>query len=390
MYIGNFTVPGKCDHWTFTASVDNRNNSNNLQPGGNIYVEATINNLDVANASSPQIVQPPFPSVYVYQPQYLPSAVADLDGDSLTFELVDPLSDAGSIFGGCSTVPPAPIGFSSSSFTATQPFSTMPSNPVYLNPNTGLLTFTLQTLGYSGYAIRINKFRRSDGKLLGYITREVQIKGNVGGLPISILDVAVAPQTITGGQVAGTIINTTVGSPLNFCIYASKDPNPYTNISIVDTVIGGLTNANVAYNLANPESLVACYSFLPAIADTGTHYLIFKVQDKILNPDPCEGIAIPILYFHYYVYTVKVSEPLYTRLMTLLSFEVFPNPATDQVQVESGQPVELTLYSLTGQKLKEEQTTSMDVADLPEGVYILKITDPQTRISKTQRLLIQR
>lgn len=63
---------------------------------------------------------------------------------------------------------------------------------------------------------------------------------------------------------------------------------------------------------------------------------------------------------------------------------VFPNPATDFVQVQIEGTVQesivIRLYSLSGQLVKETASftpalTAVDVAELTEGMYLLHITD---------------
>ena len=64
-----------------------------------------------------------------------------------------------------------------------------------------------------------------------------------------------------------------------------------------------------------------------------------------------------------------------------MGFRAFPNPASDQLTVEGGQDYQLRLYDLTGRPVMQydrlSNRTTLDVAHLKPGVYLMKLQGPQ-------------
>lgn len=99
--------------------------------------------------------------------------------------------------------------------------------------------------------------------------------------------------------------------------------------------------------------------------------------------------------------TVKYSaiQSLTMETGNLPRFHMFPNPATTFTQVTINQEKYgnwlVELYALSGEVLSRQvfnRTRSFRVEtplQLPRGMYLLKITDTDTRISHQQRLLVQ-
>jgi hypothetical protein len=69
---------------------------------------------------------------------------------------------------------------------------------------------------------------------------------------------------------------------------------------------------------------------------------------------------------------------------------VHPNPAKDMVYITSPEPVNLRLSSLDGRMLRQVDGAAMlDISSLAGGVYLLRITDTDGRLLRTERLLKQ-
>ena len=61
-----------------------------------------------------------------------------------------------------------------------------------------------------------------------------------------------------------------------------------------------------------------------------------------------------------------------------ISFQLFPNPVTTELQLNSDVPLEVELLDLNGRKIFSESSNnnhSIQMVDYPVGMYILKITD---------------
>jgi len=71
-----------------------------------------------------------------------------------------------------------------------------------------------------------------------------------------------------------------------------------------------------------------------------------------------------------------------------VSFIVYPMPAENEIQIQAEGFQKAEIYSLTGQKLMESTTESMNVSVLCQGIYLLKVYD-QTGKAETQRIVVK-
>jgi len=76
--------------------------------------------------------------------------------------------------------------------------------------------------------------------------------------------------------------------------------------------------------------------------------------------------------------------------------EIAPNPANAQIDLvrNGSKPIDLRIFNLQGkliltQKLLEQKTT-IDIAHLPQGLYIIQTMDKDTGVFDVSKLLIQR
>jgi hypothetical protein len=61
-----------------------------------------------------------------------------------------------------------------------------------------------------------------------------------------------------------------------------------------------------------------------------------------------------------------------------ISFQLFPNPVTTELHLYSDVPLEVELLDMNGRKIFSERSSddhSIQMADYPEGIYFLKISD---------------
>ncbi|WP_079240958.1 T9SS type A sorting domain-containing protein [Chryseobacterium indologenes] len=70
--------------------------------------------------------------------------------------------------------------------------------------------------------------------------------------------------------------------------------------------------------------------------------------------------------------------------VTKKKFSVYPNPASDFIQIETTEKLkEVNIYSVTGQKIMTSQVTKIDIHSLNSGVYFVEIkTSENTTIHK--------
>ena len=79
-----------------------------------------------------------------------------------------------------------------------------------------------------------------------------------------------------------------------------------------------------------------------------------------------------IQYDFYYSNSTGLDEPKEILL------SVWPNPATEKVHVGGIEIAEVQVYNTLGQLMKTVQNSNeVDVSNLPQGVYLLRITDAE-------------
>ena len=89
--------------------------------------------------------------------------------------------------------------------------------------------------------------------------------------------------------------------------------------------------------------------------------------------------------FYYSPFSGTVS----TSLPTLSSIQLWPNPAVSvvQVQLDNSQPHELRAYDLTGRLVHQQwiqDQETINVADWPTGMYLIKVRDQQQQLWQTK------
>jgi len=152
------------------------------------------------------------------------------------------------------------------------------------------------------------------------------------------------------------------------------------NIFIVDEanqVIRKVNTLGIISSVAGNDTLTCC-----DIRDGGP-----ATAGQLLNP---EGIAIDgggNIYIADYGHDRirKVYYPTYTpTLSNTHDYEVYPNPATTILIITATTPItSVAISNLLGQPLftHEYNTThvQIDVADLPGGMYLMKVNDTEVR-----------
>ena len=77
-------------------------------------------------------------------------------------------------------------------------------------------------------------------------------------------------------------------------------------------------------------------------------------------------------------------------------FSVYPNPASNALNIRllnSEIDAKAELFTITGQRIKNTALTQLrnqlNTSDLSDGLYILRISDRDGRVLKTDRIIIQ-
>lgn len=253
LYVDTLTLPAVCTDWTFSYSICCRNGggapdgiTNIVSPGAeNIYVEATMNNSIFPCNSSPVFTNPPAPFVYTGATVCYNNGAVDLDGDSLVYTMITPM-----------TGPSSQVTYNFP-FTNTQPLSSSPA--VTINPATGDICMT-PTVGseVTVLAILVEEYRY--GTLIGSVVRDIQV--NVIPLP----DVDLLPAT---DGIDGTGIYTdTIATGCNFSFNtSSSDADGGDLLSLFSNIGAAIPGASFIISGNGTATPSGTFSWTPGPTD---------------------------------------------------------------------------------------------------------------------------
>jgi hypothetical protein len=193
-FYSNVTLSSKCPIWRAFVSIDSRDTSFNLanSRGKTLHLEAMLNTTSHGKwNSSPYFDNAPPTSFYLDTPSTYNYQVVDPNGDSMAYQIVQPL--AGAITTGCADLP-GPLAFRTLGLpinTTTNPFPT--GNTFSMNSSNGAMTFTPKYPGVMVLATRLLEYR--NGVLIGSIMRDVSF--TIPGTPTEVPEVPASANKAT-------------------------------------------------------------------------------------------------------------------------------------------------------------------------------------------------
>ncbi|MFN8145353.1 MAG: PKD domain-containing protein [Bacteroidia bacterium] len=265
IYQGVVTLPGPCADWRFSHGESARNSAITTITGAGsdiLYVYSQLDNTNGLVNNSPLFSNRPVPFACVGQRFCFNHGAFDLDGDSIAYQLITPLTAQGT------TVTYLP-GYSN-----TQPVLSAP--PVQFNSVTGDICMTPTQTDVTVFAVLVNEYR--NGVLIGQVERDIQLTvNNCNNFLPFLTGIDGAPsfsRTICAGQ------------PFSFYI-ASIDTNSADSTYI--TWDGSIPGANFVVTGHKRDS--AIFSWTPTSADISSTPKCFTatVSD---NRCPYQGIQI--------------------------------------------------------------------------------------------------
>jgi gliding motility-associated-like protein len=266
-----------CNDWVFSTSICCRNNAiTNIQnPGGEeMYLQATLNNLDFPCNSSPSFSSDPVPYVCVGETFCFNHGAIDVDGDSLVFHQIVPYDQG----------PTDPVVYVAG-YDETQPISSSPL--ITFNPNTGDICMTPTINEVSVTALEIEHW--SNGQLVGTVMRDIQIHVINCNNELPTVDGIDASNTFTTNACAGTPINfTTTGNDNNAGNLLTMSWNAGIPNSTFNITGNGTTN---------PQGV---FSWTPTLADVSNTPYCFTVT---IEDDQC-----PLNGFQIYSFCITVNS----------------------------------------------------------------------------------
>lgn len=302
LFTGVITLPTLCATWRLRYTLSARNQSDNLAvQNQNFSIEAYINNtinpVTGQNYCNNSVVfsSLPVPFFCINNPVSFNHSAVDADGDSLVYQLVNPLGNAY-----------APINFAAG-YSVTQPITTNPPGTFQFNGQTGQMNFTPGAQEVDALAIRVSEYRNINGTwvLMGSTMRDIQV---------TILNCAISTpgqQPISNVQNATPLGPLTVqacpGTPLQFDILCTDAANHNltlsSTIAATPSAIPGATFSQIGVG----DTVIARITWTPLPGDTGCHDFVLTTRN-----DDC-----PINGVFTQVYTICIFNKV--QLLTASS-----------------------------------------------------------------------
>jgi gliding motility-associated-like protein len=292
IYQVTYTLPQECEDWRISWHLCCRTlaiTNSIITSTTRMYIEAYLDNLNVICNNSPYFENAPVPYLCDGQLFLYNNGAVDPDGDSLAFELVNPL-DYLAIQG---QVIPVPY---ETGFTTQYPMTTNPPNTFNFNDLTGQFSFTPDGLQQGIVALLVKEYR--DGVLIGSTMRDMQmVVLNCLNDPPTIEE----PVNITGGQYNNGTFSVCAGNTLNFDIGGFDDPGDLLDIQ---SNVANLP-AGASFGIVGNNPFTGSFSWPTTLADTGVHYFNLDVDD-----DGCPIIGSATKGFQIVVRTGEVLPPI--------------------------------------------------------------------------------
>lgn len=357
-YQGIVTLPGDCADFTFAHSEASRNAAITTITGSgsdNQYVYSLLNNTNGLCNNSPFFGSPPVPFACVGQSFCYTNSAYDADGDSLVYSLITPL------------IGPGLTVTYLSGYTATQPLVSSP--PVTFNSTTGVMCMFPTQPDVTVFAILVSEYR--NGVLIGETERDVQLTINNCNNSVPL---------ITGiNGTLGSTMNACPNIPVNFHMYAMD--NDVADLTVLSWD-GGIPSANFITSGTHRDT--AQFSWTPSSSDVGSipHCFSASVID-----DHCPYFGTSSKTF---CITVLPSTDPFCLSLGMNSIEnlqrlvIYPNPATENIQIKASHPGELKIFDEAGRIVFQKNVTSteetkVEVSQYAKGIYQVIVNSPFLR-----------
>ncbi len=283
IYSGIITLPAQCSEWVVSYAECCRNTANNIQNAQSydLFAYATINNTGGLCDNSPVFTTLPVPFVCANVPFYYNHGAVDIDGDSLVYELIQPLG---------SYTNPVPYA---GTYGVNNPLSTTAAGAFAFDSLTGQMSFTPDIQQVAVITIRVLAYR--NGVLVGSTMRDIQVVV----LPTNLCanqppDISPITNISGGGFINGSTIQMCPNSPLTFDVTVTDAGGDNVNMSSNATsAIPGSTFSV----MGSGATVTGRFTWVPTVADTGFHPFQITYSD-----DGCPVSTPQTVTFVIYVF----------------------------------------------------------------------------------------
>jgi hypothetical protein len=249
IYADTLTLNTSCNSWILSWTGNTRNSMiTNGAAGQSIYIEAHLDNSTGLCNNSPVFSHYPTTTICTGQESILSFAATDVDGDSLFYELICPMS----------TGPNNPITITPS---CTQPFVTSPSNGLVFNSSNGAFKLTPSSPQTVVVAVRVYEVRNGD--TIGTTMRDFQISVSA--------NCSNSQPTSTYNPINPFLSNTVTVCSCDTISYVVSFTDPNGDSLTVDVVN---TNIGEVFGSAN----VTLFAFYPVIGQYNQMDLFVQIR----------------------------------------------------------------------------------------------------------------
>ncbi len=327
------------------------------------YLETTLDSFPLYCNSTVVFLNPPIAGTCIGIPAVYNHGAFDADGDSLIYSLVDCLEGASnpvSYMPGHSGVSPLSGG-----------------NPVFINPLTGQINYTVPSNETSMFCVLVEEVR--GGLVIASTMREIAIMGF--NCPTNNMPV------ITGID-STNVYDTTVlvGQTLCFDIHGEDvDLNQQLLMSWNNGIAGATFTIDTS---SNP---IGTFCWTPTAQDTGQHTFVIELTDDFA---PVPGVAIEQFRIQVNA-ALNATQPATIAIQN--QFKIYPNPANKTIQISFDKPIEqgfeLRIIDTQGKVVQEKTQMSktrldLDIHHLAAGLYSIIIITKEGQVLE-QKLIVR-
>lgn len=271
LFSDTVTLDTTCSDYTISYDLCCRNDAiTNLQNPDtyDTYIETTLDPTLSNCNSSPFFTSTPVPFICAGEPFNYNQGAVDPDGDSLVFNLINPLDG-----------PNTPIPHSGGN-TATDPMAT--NGAFNFNNNTGQMSFTPSGQQQAVVTVEVEEYR--NGQLIGTTMRDIQFSViSCSNNQPTVIDTV---DNLQGGVLAGNNnVEACPGDSIAFSIDA-YDPDAGDSLFLSSNVATAIPGASFNVTGDPTDTLTGNFEWVPTGADTGKNILTLTVEDDAC---PIEG-----------------------------------------------------------------------------------------------------